>query len=184
MKMILKAINFANARHEGQVRKGSGDPYITHPVAVSYILASFKKSKKMEELLAACILHDTLEDTQTNFVELATEFSPLVASLVFELTNDEEEIAKIGKMEYQKKKLLGLSNYGLLIKLADRLHNISDNPTKKMLDDTICILHHLVENRKLTKTQSLMVEEILKIIEEKTDSDLTRIEEFYKIQKS
>jgi len=161
MTMILKAIQFAKQKHHGQIRKGSGEEYITHPVAVSYILASYKKSKKLEELLVAACCHDLLEDTQTTFIELVQEFSPLVASLVYELTNDTDAIAKIGKLEYHKKKLLGISNYGLLIKLADRLHNISDQPSEKIVADTIILMECLKENRKLTKTQLLLVTDIL-----------------------
>lgn len=141
--------------------KSRGDPYVVHPLEVSYLLAAYKRSKKMDEILAAAILHDTLEDTETNFVELATEFTPLVASLVLELSNDKAEIVKIGKLEYQKKKMLGISNYGLLIKLADRLHNVSDHPSKKMISDTVELMHHLQENRMLTKTQKRLLEEII-----------------------
>lgn len=163
MKLVLKAIHFAVKKHEGQLRKVSGDPYVVHPLKVSYLLAAYKRSKKMDEILAAAILHDTLEDTETNFVELATEFTPLVASLVLELSNDKAEIAKIGKLEYQKKKMLGISNYALLIKLADRMHNVSDSPTMNMVEDTINLMQYLFSNRKLTKTQEQMYTDILEI---------------------
>jgi len=69
MSKILSAIEWANKKHEGQTRKGSGVPYITHPIAVSYILASFKKSKKIEDLIIAAIAHDTLEDNKATFNE-------------------------------------------------------------------------------------------------------------------
>lgn len=159
--MILKAIKFIDKKHSGQVRKGSGIPYATHPIAASYLLAHYKKSKRLEELIVATLLHDTLEDTDTSFVEIATEFTPLVASLVLELTNDPVAIEKMGKLEYQKKKLVGMSNYGLLIKLVDRLHNISDNPTEKMVNDTIDLITYLNGNRKLTKTQDRIVLDIV-----------------------
>jgi (p)ppGpp synthase/HD superfamily hydrolase len=164
MNLVLKAIQFASEKHQGQVRKVSGDPYVSHPMAVSYIVSSFKKSKHLDEILAACWLHDTLEDTETNFVELATKFTPLVASLVLELTSDDEEIKRIGKCEYFKTKLVGMSSYALVIKLADRLHNISDSPTTKMLVDTEHIITHLIKKRKLTKTHKAIVEEIAKIL--------------------
>ena len=160
MSLILKALDFARAKHEGQVRKVSNEPYINHPMEVSYIVASYKKSKHMEELLAASYLHDTLEDTNTNFVELATEFGGMVAGLVLELTNDEAAIAKIGKLEYQKKKLVGISSYALVVKLADRLHNISDHPTEKMVLQTVELMQYLKANRKLSKTHKAMVEEV------------------------
>lgn len=167
MKLILDAIQYGNEKHAGQIRKGSGDAYITHPIAVSYIIAAYKRSKKLPELLAAAILHDTLEDTDATFIELATRFTPLVASLVLELTNDEDQITKIGKLEYQKKKLVSMSSYGLVIKLADRMHNVSDQPSEKMVTETLDLMRHLTENRKLTQTHLEMVKEIVCICNER-----------------
>jgi len=158
--LVLKAIQFASEKHEGQFRKFDNSPYVGHPLAVSYIVASFKKSKHLNEILAACLLHDTLEDTDTNFVELATEFSPLVASLVLELTSDNDAITIMGKCDYLKTKMVGISSYALIIKLADRLHNVSDHPTQKTIDDTKSILDHLEKKRKLTKTHKELIKEI------------------------
>lgn len=168
MTMLLKALNFAKRKHHGQVRKGgSNAAYVTHPVAVSYLVAAYKRSKHLEELLIAAILHDTLEDTNTTFIEIASNFTPLVASLVLELSNDPAQVKKIGKLEYQKKKIAGMSSYGLIIKLADRLHNISDHPTAKMITDTIELLDYLAKNRKLSKTHKALVTDILKLCHEK-----------------
>lgn len=167
VKLILDAIQYGNEKHAGQIRKGSGDAYITHPIAVSYIIAAYKRSKKLPELLAAAILHDTLEDTDATFIELATRFTPLVASLVLELTNDEEQIAKVGKLEYQKKKLVSMSSYALIVKLADRMHNVSDQPSEKMIVETLDLMRHLTENRKLTQTHLEMVKEIVCICNER-----------------
>jgi (p)ppGpp synthase/HD superfamily hydrolase len=160
MTMVAKAIEFVKRKHEGQFRKGSGEPYYTHPLAVSYIVAAKKSSKKLEELIVAAILHDTLEDTETTFSELTAEFSPLVASLVLELTNDPEQIKEIGKLEYQKRKMVGMSSYGLLIKLADRLHNLSDSPTSKTVEDSIALIAHIQQNRVLTKSHGRLIEDI------------------------
>ncbi|KVP16841.1 hypothetical protein WJ84_00785 [Burkholderia ubonensis] len=165
--MLLDAINFANERHAGQVRKGSGDPYVTHTIAVSYLVAIYKRSSKLVELLVAAILHDCLEDTETTFEELATRFSPLVATLVFELSNDEEKIAVMGKLDYQTKKLLGMSSYALVIKLCDRLHNVSDNPTEKMVADTLVLMQRLRDGRKLSRPQMELVEAIEAICRER-----------------
>lgn len=159
--MLLKAISFATAKHEGQLRRGSGKPYITHPIAVSYILAQYKQSKNIEELIVSALLHDTLEDTDTTFNEIAVEFTPLVASLVLELTSDEYIISQIGKNEYLKIKLCGISNYGLVLKFADRLSNIMDEPSNNMVLDTIELIKYIEINRKLTNTQRSMADEIL-----------------------
>ena len=159
--MILKAIEFATKKHEGQSRKGSGEPYIVHPIMVSYILAQYKQSKNIEELVCAALLHDTLEDTETTFDEIVNEFTPLVASLVMELTSDEVLIKQIGKNEYLKIKLCGISNYGLILKFADRLGNISDNPSDQMLIDTVDLITHIRKNRKLTASQAAIAMEIM-----------------------
>lgn len=160
MTMVLKAIRFATIKHQGQYRKVSGKEYVTHVIAVSYIVAAFKSSKYFVALICAAILHDILEDTDTTFIELATEFSPMIASIVLELTNDEVQITLLGKLEYQKKKLVGMSSYALVIKLADRLNNISDNPTLKMINETIELMDHLRKNRKLTNTQKALMADI------------------------
>jgi len=160
MLLVLKAIKYADRRHKGQTRHGSGLPYVTHPIAVSYLLAKYKVSRHLEELLAACILHDVLEDTDTTFVKLAKEFTPLVASLVGELTNDKDEMARVGKLAYQTKKMLGMSNWGLVIKLVDRIHNISDRPKPRMVEDTKVLMKTLREGRTLTGTQLRIVTDI------------------------
>lgn len=158
--MVQQAIAFMKEKHAGQTRKASGLPYASHPLAVSSIVAAYKKSKHLDELVTAALLHDTIEDTPTTYKELETKFSPFVASLVHELTNDPEQMKEMGKLEYQKKKMQHMSSYGLVIKLADRLHNVSDNPTKKMLKDTTELVSHLENTRPLSVTQELLVKHI------------------------
>jgi (p)ppGpp synthase/HD superfamily hydrolase len=163
--LLLKAMLFANKKHKGQYRKFDNSPYITHPMAVSYIVSSFKKSKHLEEILCACWLHDTLEDCDVTFIELARMFTPLVASLVFELTSDNAEIKRLGKHVYLMVKMVGISSYALIIKLADRLHNVSDHPTEKTLTETRAILDYLEKNRKLSKTHKAIIKEIRIILD-------------------
>ena len=163
--IVLKSLQFATKKHDRQVRKGDNRPYITHPLAVSYIIASYKRSKYIDNILAASLLHDTLEDTETTFAELVQEFNPMVASLVYELTSDVVEIERIGKTAYLKKKMLGMSSYALVIKLSDRLHNISDNPSEKTISETEEIVWFLKKNRKLSKTHLEIVTQILELIE-------------------
>jgi (p)ppGpp synthase/HD superfamily hydrolase len=143
------------------LRNSSNEPYIIHPIIVSYILAQYKQSKNIEELICASLLHDTLEDTDTTFIEIAENFSPLVASLVLELTSDDKLVKEMGKLNYFKIKWLGYSNYGLIIKLADRLSNISDNPKHQTVLDTIELIQHIIQNRKLTTSQSKISMDIL-----------------------
>lgn len=96
--LVMSAISASQKYHKGQTRKVSGDPYYHHTIAVALIVVAFKRSKHLGELICAAILHDTLEDTKLTFEQISQMFSPFVASLVFELTNDEEEIKRIGKL--------------------------------------------------------------------------------------
>ena len=134
---------------------------MTHPIMVSYILAKYKQSKNIEDLMCAALLHDTLEDTNTTFGEIANEFTPLVASLVLELTSDKNIIKEIGKLEYFKIKLVGLSSYGLTLKLADRLANLKDMPTEQTKEDSVVLINHIKKNRQLTNPQLNMCNAIL-----------------------
>lgn len=79
MNIIDQAINFAAMAHNGQTRKSTSIPYISHPFAVGMIL---QKMKYAEEVIAAGILHDTLEDTSTMFDDLVEHFGIRVAKLV------------------------------------------------------------------------------------------------------
>ena len=97
-ELVLKAIRFAEKYHEGQFRKVSGLPYVSHPVAVSYLIMKYKgASKNITNLLAAYILHDTLEDTSLTMIDIGKEFNNMIASIVFELTTDEEQKNLLGK---------------------------------------------------------------------------------------
>lgn len=163
--IVLKAMKYAERKHKGQVRKGSGSPYFHHPLMVSYIAANFKKSKNLHTLIAAAILHDVVEDCDVNPHTITKMFGMGVSKLVFELTDDKDEIKIIGKVEYQKKKWCGLSNYGLFLKLCDRLANVSDNPKAQYIDDTLTVLNNLMENRRLTRSQRSVCDEIYKVID-------------------
>jgi (p)ppGpp synthase/HD superfamily hydrolase len=160
MLKVYEAIKFADRCHKGQKRKSTGAPYITHPIAVGFLLTRYKISKNIEDLVAACILHDVLEDTAATFAQLVRKFGPLVASLVQELTNDPVQVAKLGKLEYQAKKMVGMSSYALVCKLVDRLHNMMDHPSMKMVVETLDLMSRLKKGRKLTKTQKRIVEDI------------------------
>lgn len=158
--MLLKAIRFADGKHLGQKRKVSGEDYFTHPLMVSYLLAKYKESKKLDLLLTTSVLHDTIEDTETSYEEILKEFGAEVMSLVQALTSDPEEIKRLGKNEYLKKKMVGMSSYALVIKLVDRLSNVLDNPTEKYIRDTLELMAYLKKNRKLSQTHMAILSDI------------------------
>lgn len=147
--MFEKALEFAIKKHKGQQRKGTGMPYFWHPINVAENIEEIKESKNLELLMTAALLHDTVEDCGVTIQEIAKKFGYYVAALVDELTSDEKQIKKIGKTEYLKKKMEKMTSYGLVIKLADRRHNIEDmtGTSKKFqkayTKETLGILDHL-----------------------------------------
>lgn len=122
---VYKAYRFAAQAHKGQQRH-SGDPYITHPLAVAHILAGMRMDAPT---LIAAILHDVIEDTPIEKSVLATEFSSEVAELVdgvSKLTQIQFHNRLEAQAENFRKMLLAMAKdiRVILIKLADRLHNM------------------------------------------------------------
>lgn len=122
---IEQAFHVAFDAHSEQKRQ-SGEPYITHPVAVSCMLAEMRLD---HETLMAALLHDVIEDTPVTKEDLAEQFGPTVAELV-------EGVSKLDKLQFDSKEEAQIENYRkmimamvqdirvILIKLADRTHNM------------------------------------------------------------
>ena len=120
--IVEKAYQAAEKAHQGQTRK-SGDPYITHPVAVAQILADLGIGTAG---LAAALLHDTVEDTDYSLDQLRTDFGEEVAMLVDGVTKlDKVKFGDTAQAETVRKMVVAMSKdiRVLVIKLADRLHN-------------------------------------------------------------
>lgn len=84
MDLVTKAREFAAQAHAGQKRKYSGQPYIVHPIAVAELVATVTED---QEVIAAALLHDTVEDTPVTIDEIEARFGPRVAALVSDLTD-------------------------------------------------------------------------------------------------
>ena len=125
IEVIKKAYEYADYLHDGQLRQ-SGEPYITHPLNVAYILSEMHADR---DTICAALLHDTLEDTQATKEEIEELFNKEVADLV-------DGVTKISKMNFSSKAEQSLANTRkiitgltedvriIIIKLADRLHNM------------------------------------------------------------
>jgi len=125
LRRVRDAFRFADEKHLGQMRK-SGEPYISHPIAVAEICADWKLDA---QAIMAALLHDVIEDQDVKKEELIERFGAPVAALV-------DGLSKLDKIEFQshidaqgenfRKMLLAMARdvRVILIKLADRLHNM------------------------------------------------------------
>tara|TARA_R110000744_G_scaffold20277_2_gene53197 strand:+ start:2530 stop:3108 length:579 start_codon:yes stop_codon:yes gene_type:complete len=176
LSMSQKAIRFAANAHRKQSR-ASGKPYISHPVEVGKIVKQFKTSHNIDALIAAAYLHDTIEDTNATYEDLVKMFGGLIANIVKELTSEESgaDYKQKGKTQYLKDKMTNMSDWALVVKLADRLHNVSDLGSKggkgdewgrKYKSQTQSILSELEKSRTLTSTQKKIVKAIRKKMDE------------------
>jgi GTP pyrophosphokinase len=124
-ELVTRAFRYAAAAHEGQQRR-SGSDFIEHPVGVARICAQLRLD---EQTLAAALLHDVVEDTETDIEDVRGEFGDEIARLV-------EGVTKLTRIQFQSREQAEAENYRkmvvamsedvrvILIKLADRLHNM------------------------------------------------------------
>src|ERR671920_482615 len=122
-RALQRAFDVAARWHSGQYRK-SGDPYITHPLAVATILANLGMDTTT---LVAALLHDTIEDTEYGLDAVRQEFGGEVALLVDGVTKlDKVKLGDAAKAETIRKMVVAMARDPrvLVIKLADRLHNM------------------------------------------------------------
>lgn len=186
-KLIEKAYFFAREKHQGQLRK-SGEPYITHPVAVAIILANLGSGPNT---ISAALLHDVVEDTDVTLLDLEKLFSKDIANIV-------DGVTKISKLEFTReisqadnhqKMLIAMAKdiRIILIKIADRLHNMrtldSMEPDKQIriasetLDIYAPIAHKLglfvikaeLEDRSIKYVDPNKYYEISRLIQSKRD---------------
>lgn len=122
---LKKAFNFCFTAHTGQFRR-TGDPYVSHPIAVAEICADWQLDS---EALIAALLHDTVEDTNTSLKQISSQFGGVVTELV-------DGLSKIDQLVFNNYEEAAAANFRkmllataadvrvILIKLADRLHNM------------------------------------------------------------
>ena len=135
-RLLNEAIDFATEKHNGQFRKGTSRPYITHPLEVVQILEGMGAD---ETLLIAGVLHDTLEDTDTTKEEIKERFGQAVVDLVCGHTEDKSQ----SWQERKENAIREVESANLQMKmlvLADKLSNISD-----MWRDHVEVGEHLWE---------------------------------------
>ena len=164
MKIIKKAHEFALSAHGDQKRKFTDEPYYTHLEETAQLLWEATDGKADADMYVAAILHDVVEDTSVTLQEIGKNFGGFVMSLVDELTNEED--VEEEKQIYLSRKINKMSDKAFLIKLCDRLHNVSGLDNKKVpikfvssyVNETQHILNEL--ERELTNIEAKLVNRI------------------------
>ena len=124
ISLLFKALAFSAKKHSKQTRKDiDKSPYINHPIALANILA--QRWVIDENVLCAAILHDTIEDTKTTADELRKHFGEKITSIVLEVSDD-KSLEKEVRKQLQIDHAASLSREAKLVKLADKIANITD----------------------------------------------------------
>ncbi|PIC88232.1 hypothetical protein CSV72_02375 [Sporosarcina sp. P20a] len=131
MNTIEKAFQFALHKHRGQFRKGTDIPYITHPFAVSMIL---KHHQYSDDIVAAGLLHDTLEDTDTTANEIQCQFGDKVLDLVLAASEQDKTLSWEERKRHTIKELARKNTDQLAVIVADKLHNL-----RSIQEDVDCV---------------------------------------------
>jgi guanosine-3',5'-bis(diphosphate) 3'-pyrophosphohydrolase len=125
LALLLKALAFAAHKHRDQRRKDrKASPYINHPISLAHLLVT-KGGITDVHVLAAALLHDTVEDTATSREELRRAFGPRIARIVAEVT-DNKRLRKATRKRLQVERAAHISREAKLVKLADKTCNLRD----------------------------------------------------------
>jgi len=125
LDLVLKAVEFAAHKHTNQRRKDArASPYINHPIALAQILRD-EGGVDDPVVIAAALLHDTVEDTETSYQELRGQFGARVADIIAEVT-DTKWLQKGSRKRLQISKASKASEGARLVKLADKIANLRD----------------------------------------------------------
>lgn len=175
MSKIEKAVAFATRAHAGSVRKGKDKPYILHPLEAMTIVMRYTDD---EDVLAAAVLHDTVEDTSVTVERLEKAFGPRVAGLVASVSEDKRK-DRAAETTWLERKMETISHLKeasrdtKLICLGDKLSNL-----REMEEDYAEIDDELWErfNQKDKDMHAWYYREIYKILKEEFDESISPIE--------
>ena len=179
-KEIERAYLVARTAHEGQKRK-SGEDYITHPVAVSMILAELGLN---EETIIAALLHDTIEDTPYSLEQLRSDFGNEIGALVDGVTKlDKLTYGPDAEAETVRKMIVAMSRdiRVLVIKLADRLHNartwkfVSSESASRKARETLDIYAPLAHRLGMNAIKWELEDLSFEILEPKKFEEISRL---------
>lgn len=126
--IILEASRYAKQHHQGQFRKYSGMPYITHPMRVAGRVSIYDQST--ENMVAAAWLHDVIEDCDVSYEEFSLKFGNDIAHIVYELTNPSKNYPNLSRKERKAMDLehiKDISKEAMIIKAFDRMDNLNES---------------------------------------------------------
>jgi GTP pyrophosphokinase len=181
LDLVQRAYRFSELSHHGQQR-ASGEPYLSHPLEVAGLLVNFKMDVTT---VTAGLLHDVLEDTKTTKAELQREFGSEIAELV-------DGVTKIGKLAFSSREERQAENFRkmlvamardlrvLMIKLADRLHNmrtldyLPPERARKIAQETLDIYAPLAHRLGMAKVKAELEDLALRVLRAEDYADLMR----------
>ena len=181
LDLVNRAFRFSEKSHQGQQR-ASGEPYLSHPLEVAGLLVDFKMDVTT---VTAGLLHDVLEDTAATKDDLQREFGPEIADLV-------DGVTKIGKLAFSSREERQAENFRkmvvamahdlrvLMIKLADRLHNmrtldyLAPEKAKKIAQETLDIYAPLAHRLGMAKVKAELEDLALRVMAPEDYQDLMR----------
>jgi GTP pyrophosphokinase len=181
LELVNRAYRFSEMSHKGQQR-ASGEPYLSHPLEVAGLLVDFKMDVTT---VTAGLLHDVLEDTRATKDDLAREFGPEIAELV-------DGVTKIGKLAFSSREERQAENFRkmvvamahdlrvLMIKLADRLHNmrtldyLAPEKAKKIAQETLDIYAPLAHRLGMAKVKAELEDLALRVMQPEDYLELMR----------
>jgi GTP diphosphokinase / guanosine-3',5'-bis(diphosphate) 3'-diphosphatase len=181
LDLVTRAYRFSEVSHQGQQR-ASGEPYLSHPLEVANLLVNFKMDVTT---VTAGLLHDVLEDTSATKADLEREFGREIADLV-------DGVTKIGKLNFSSREQRQAENFRkmvvamardlrvLMIKLADRLHNmrtldyLPPEKTRKIAQETLDIYAPLAHRLGMAKVKAELEDLALRALEPQAYVDLQK----------
>ncbi len=181
LTLLERAYRFSERSHQGQQR-ASGEPYLSHPLEVAGLLVNFKMDVTT---VTAGLLHDVLEDTKATKGDLQREFGAEIADLV-------DGVTKIGKLAFSSREERQAENFRkmlvamardlrvLMIKLADRLHNmrtlqyLPNDKARKIAQETLDIYAPLAHRLGMAKVKAELEDLALRVLHPEDYQDLMR----------
>ena len=155
-----RSYQFAKDRHDatGAIRKFSGAPYIVHPDGVAKIVDAYGGD---DDQVKAALAHDLMEDAEVTYEEVEEYFGPKAARIVKLITNDPEEVKRVGKEKYISDELMRLPHEALLVKLGDMYYNMTDHCPEKQATRIVNNMIALSKRKDLTEPEQDLIDDIL-----------------------